>query len=127
MLRHIKFVNLAVTDQQRAMDFYTGVLGFSVQQDNAFGAGQRFVELGLAHATTTLVLTPHPEVARGTVPALYLVDDDVRGSAETYRARGAEIVAEPQSAPWDPHTVWCWLRDTEGNIVMIQNGPEEGS
>ena len=121
MLQHIKFVNLGVNDQQRALEFYTAVLGFELLQDEAFGAGQRFIELGLPNAVTTLVLTAQTEAPRRDVPALYLVDNDVHGAARTYRERGAEIVAEPQSAPWNPDTVWCWVRDTEGNIVMIQN------
>ena len=47
MIKGIKFVGVPVSDQQRALDFYTEKLGFRVITDQPFNDSQRWIELGI--------------------------------------------------------------------------------
>jgi catechol 2,3-dioxygenase-like lactoylglutathione lyase family enzyme len=56
MIKGIKFASIPVTDQDRALEFYTKKLGFRVLTDQPFDDHQRWIELGIAGADTSLVL-----------------------------------------------------------------------
>ncbi len=47
MIRGIKFVNVPVTNQDKAVKFYTEKLGFRVLTDQPFDEKQRWIELGI--------------------------------------------------------------------------------
>ena len=59
MITQIKFVGVPVSDQDRALAFYTDKLGFEVATDQAMGAGQRWIELRIANASTRLDRRAH--------------------------------------------------------------------
>lgn len=46
------------SDQDRAIDFYVGKLGFEKRLDVPFGQGERWVEVGPAGSATTIALPP---------------------------------------------------------------------
>jgi len=56
MIRGIKFVSIPVSDQDRALAFYTEKLGFRVVTDQPFDEKQRWLELGIPGAETCIVL-----------------------------------------------------------------------
>ena len=45
MIKQIKFVSIPVADQNRALDFYTEKLGFTIITDQPFDEKQRWIEL----------------------------------------------------------------------------------
>ena len=45
MIKQIKFVSIPVADQNRALDFYTEKLGFTIITDQPFDGKQRWIEL----------------------------------------------------------------------------------
>ena len=45
MIKQIKFVSIPVADQNRALDFYTDKLGFTIITDQPFDEKQRWIEL----------------------------------------------------------------------------------
>ena len=47
MIRGIKFVNVPVTNQDKAVKFYTEKLGFRVLTDQPYDEKQRWIELGI--------------------------------------------------------------------------------
>jgi catechol 2,3-dioxygenase-like lactoylglutathione lyase family enzyme len=49
-------VIVPVSDQDKALEFYTGTLGFEKRRDMPFGQGDRWVEVAPAGATTTIAL-----------------------------------------------------------------------
>ena len=51
-------VIVPVSDQDRALEFYVGTLGFEVRIDGAFGDGGRWLEVAPPGAATTLALVP---------------------------------------------------------------------
>ncbi len=56
MIKQIKFVSIPVADQNRALDFYTEKLGFTIITDQPFDEKQRWIELRVPKAETRVVL-----------------------------------------------------------------------
>ncbi len=52
----ITTVIVPVSDQDKALEFYTGTLGFEKVRDMPFGQGDRWVEVAPAGAATTIAL-----------------------------------------------------------------------
>ena len=65
MIKGIKFVNIPVADQSRALAFYTEKLGFTVATNQPMGpGGQRWIELKIPGADTRVSLfTPRARIA----------------------------------------------------------------
>ena len=86
MIKGIKFVNIPVVDQARALAFYTEKLGFTVATNQPMApGGQRWIELKIPGADTrvTLFTPPGHENRVGTFVPLSLWSDDVEGTYET--------------------------------------------
>jgi catechol 2,3-dioxygenase-like lactoylglutathione lyase family enzyme len=109
MTNGIGLVGIYVHDQDQALDFYVGKMGFQVHTDARNGSyrwltvkhpGQPTFELGLflpqeptldgATAKTMCEM-----VAKGAMPPLVLVVDDCRAAYDKLRAKGVEFIQEP--------------------------------
>ncbi len=55
---HVGTAIVPVADQDAALAFYTGTLGFEVRLDAEFAPGQRWLEVAPPGASTTLALVP---------------------------------------------------------------------
>jgi catechol 2,3-dioxygenase-like lactoylglutathione lyase family enzyme len=51
-------VIVPVTDQNRALEFYVGTLGFEVRVDGEFAPGQRWLEVAPRGGATSIALVP---------------------------------------------------------------------
>ena len=122
MLRHVKFANLPVSDQDRALAFWRDKLGLSVATDQAYGDGFRWIELALGDAETRLLLVRRPDDTPSDQPDLILICDDVDESYATLQAKGVTFTEAPTAAPWRPDERYALFRDSEGNLVMLGNG-----
>jgi predicted enzyme related to lactoylglutathione lyase len=119
MIKGIKFVNIPVKDQQRALSFYTELLGFHVATNQPMGpVGQCWIELRIPGAETRISLfTPLGHEDRvGTFVPLSLWADDVEATYETLRARGVEFLAPPKKEPWGTSVIF---RDSEQNQLHL--------
>ena len=61
-ITEIGTVIVPVSDQDKALDFYVGTLGFEVRINGAFGEGQRWLEVAPPGAATTIALVPGEEL-----------------------------------------------------------------
>ena len=68
MIRGIKIVSIPVTDQDRAMKFYTEKMGFKVATDQAFGPDRRWIELLIPGSDVNLALS-RPQATRAELAA----------------------------------------------------------
>lgn len=119
---HIQFAELPVFDQDRAKAFYTEHLHCSIAADVPMGAsGWRWIELKFPGAETALHFVRRGDETPSTDPVLVLVDADVVGTVEALKARGVEIVTEPQAAPYDPTRIVAEFRDSEGNRMVLSS------
>jgi catechol 2,3-dioxygenase-like lactoylglutathione lyase family enzyme len=106
MIKQIKFVSIPVADQNRALDFYTDKLGFTIITDQPFDEKQRWIELRVPKAETRVVLfTMEGDEKRvgSMMPA-------------TLKKRGVEFEGPPQKQPWGKYAMF---KDSEGNRFVI--------
>ena len=120
MIRGVKFVSVPVRDQDAALAFYTGKLGFRVKTDQPFGPGQRWIELSIPGADTGIVLfTPEGWESRvGEFQGVSLWCEDVFGTAATLKARGVMFVQEPKKEHWGTSAIFA---DGEGNQFVLSS------
>jgi catechol 2,3-dioxygenase-like lactoylglutathione lyase family enzyme len=124
-------VGIYVRDQDEALDFYVGKLGFAVHTDVRNGEyrwltvqcpGQD-VQLGLFAPQAPVldaatVQSAREFVAKGAMPPLVMLVDDCRASHAALSARGVEFNQEPADRYG---TVDAGFRDPSGNgWKMIQ-------
>ncbi|MEP6691585.1 MAG: VOC family protein [Gemmatimonadaceae bacterium] len=118
MIKALKFASLPVRDQDRAIDFYCGKLGFVVATDQKFNDTQRWIELRIPGAETRLVLfTPEGQADRiGTFAGLSFLADNVVKTYEELSAKGVEFTAPPKVAEWGTSVI---CKDPDGNSFVI--------
>lgn len=116
----IATVVVPVEDQERQIEFYTEKLGFEKRVDIPFGDKYRWVEVGPAGSVTTVALAPPPPGGstggRETGISLHATDIDAYHSE--LKAAGVDVDAEV-SRMGGPVPPLFWLRDPEGNTLMV--------
>ena len=116
-------VIVPVADQDKALDFYVGKLGFEARVDVPFGppgSGYRWIEVGLTDQDTTIALAPpregEPNGNRET--GISLQTDDIDGYYARLRDAGVDVDEQVQRMG-DPVPPMFWFRDPEGNTLMV--------
>src|SRR4051812_33270865 len=122
----ISFASVFVDDQDRALAFYTDVLGFAKKTDVPAG---RFRFLTVVSPEqpdgVELLLEPNDNPAARTfqaaireqgIPATSFAVEDVRAEHERLVARGVEFTAPPTEAAWGVSAVFD---DTCGNLIQL--------
>jgi catechol 2,3-dioxygenase-like lactoylglutathione lyase family enzyme len=109
MTQGVGVVGLYVRDQDEALDFYVGKLGFGVHTDVRNGdyrwltvqhPEQTSLQLGLFRPQPPAIDDATAQavneiVAKGAMPPLVLVVNDCRAAYDQMRARGVEFTQEP--------------------------------
>jgi len=118
MIKGIKFANIPVTDQDRALEFYTRKLGMRIITDSPFDGKQRWIELGFSRAETKLVLftAPGQEKLIGGFMNVTFMSDDVETTARVLKEKGVEFVQEPEKADWGVSAIF---KDPDGNQFVL--------
>ena len=126
----LKFMSVMVQDQEKALLFYTSVLGFEKMSDIPMGSFRWLTVTspdGVAGAE--LVLEPmgfpparayQKAMFEGGIPALALITDDVVSDFERLKERGVTFRGEPMAT--GPITSVIF-EDTCGNLInLVQPG-----
>ena len=118
MFKKIKFLGIPVANQDRALDFYTGKLGFSILTDQEFSEKQRWIELKVPGAETGVVLfTPDGQEDRiGSFVNTAFETDSVEKTYKELRERGVEFLSPPKKEEWGSFAL---MKDSEGNTICI--------
>jgi catechol 2,3-dioxygenase-like lactoylglutathione lyase family enzyme len=113
-------VVIPVADVDRAIEFYTDKLGFNKRVDIPFGDQYRWVEVGPGDAETTIALAPPPPggSAGNRETGIGLHADDIDAYHADLKAKGVDVDDEV-SRMGDPVPPLFWLRDPEGNSLMV--------
>ena len=119
MIKAIKFISIPVTDQDRALAFYTEKLGFRLATDQPFDGKQRWIELSIPGAQTGVVLfTMDGGVQPGNQLNLSFLSDDVEATYREYKTRGVEFLKEPKKESWGTSAIF---KDPDGNTFVISS------
>jgi len=116
-------VIVPVSDQERALKFYVGKLGFEKRMDAPFGDGRRWVEVAPPGAATTIALIPPPEGEQTEMVVSFTTRDADADHADL-RARGVEADAEVMRMG-DFVPPMFTFRDPDGNSFRMVERPTE--
>jgi predicted enzyme related to lactoylglutathione lyase len=113
-----------VSDQDRALDFYTNVLGFEKRVDAPTPDGSRFVSIGVQGQDFELVLWPgkpgEAEPVGGNIPAQYTIQtSDCRQAVEQLESRGVTFELGVLEFPWGYVAPFA---DPDGNRLQLREG-----
>ncbi|MEU9841890.1 VOC family protein [Actinomadura sp. NPDC048032] len=126
----IKLTSVFVDDQERALRFYTDVLGFEKKHDVPLGEDRWLTVVSPKDPDgTNLLLEPssHPAVkpfkealVADGIPFASFDVDDVKAEYDRLRALGVRFTQEPvEMGP----VVTAVLDDTCGNLIQIAHRP----
>ena len=122
----IKVTGVHVDDQEKALRFYTQVLGFAKKADFSNGPFRWLTvaptddpegtELQLALNDNPAARAYQQALFQQGQPAVMFFTDDVKGDYERIKARGAEFTMPPTAVTGSTITQ---LKDTCGNLIQI--------
>ena len=114
MITRASTVGIFVSDQDRALEFYTNTLGFEKRADEPMGPEARWIEVVPEGAETRLVLYTPPgfEDRIGTFSNVVFECDDIGATHEELSGRGVRFTEEPSEKPWGK---WAEFEDVDGN------------
>ena len=122
----IKLTSIYVDDQEKALRFYTEVLGFVKKADFSQGPFRWLTvaspedpdgtELQLALNNNPAATAYQQALFQQGQPAAMFYTDDVKGDYERIKARGAEFTMPPTDVT---ASTIAMLNDTCGNLVQL--------
>jgi predicted enzyme related to lactoylglutathione lyase len=122
----IKLTNVFVDDQEKALRFYTEVLGFVKKADFSQGSYRWLtvgspeepdgVQLQLALNDNPAAKTYQQAIFQQGQPAANFFTDDVKADYERIKARGADFTMPPTSVTG---ATIATLNDSCGNLIQL--------
>lgn len=115
-------VAVPVRDQDAALAFYTGPLGFEVRFDAELQPGFRWIDVAAPGATTSLALVrADPDgLPAGVDTGIRLVTPDARGAHAALTDAGADV---DELLLWESAPPMFSFRDPDGNTLYATENP----
>jgi predicted enzyme related to lactoylglutathione lyase len=122
----IKVISLYVDDQEKALHFYTDVMGFAKKTDVSNGPYRWLtvvspedangIELQLAPNNNPAAKAYQQAIFQQNQPAIMFFTDDVKNDYERIKTKGAEFTMPPTAVTG---STIAMLKDTCGNLVQL--------
>ena len=114
----LRTVGVPVTDQDRALAFYVGKLGFEKRLDAPVEQlGGRWIEVAPAGAATTIALVPtHEGVPTGIETGIRFTTPDAAAVHADLQSRGVDV---GELLRWPGVPAMFAVRDQDGNGLEI--------
>jgi len=124
MLENVVYTAVFVSDQDKALDFYTDVLGLEQRADNPTPGGPRFLAVGAKDQDFVLLLWPgtpgQAQPTQGRIPAAYTFETgDIRKEVEALTSRGVAFDTDVLEYPFAYVAVF---QDPDGNRLQLREG-----
>lgn len=124
---HMHSTTVIVTDQEEALRFYVGTLGWEKREDAQIGP-MRFLTVAPTGAATGVVLgqpdvlgrqAPYPSYGEGRESScgISLVTDDIAATYADLSAQDVHFVGPPETMPWGAKATW--FDDPFGNRFFL--------
>jgi predicted enzyme related to lactoylglutathione lyase len=129
VLEKVFYTSVLVSDQDKALDFYTNVVGLEKRVENPTPDGPRFLTVGVKGDDFQLVLWPgtpgQAEPAMGRPPASITIEsDDIQKTVEELKSRGVEFVSDV----FEFRGVYvAQFQDPDGNLLQVREGRQSRS
>lgn len=116
-------VIVPVADQDRVLAFYTEALGLELRVDAPFGDGNRWIEVVPSGADTSIAICPPGPATEpgGKDTGITLEVEGVDAFHAQCKERGVDVDAEVSRFGQGVPPMF-WLRDPEGNTLMVVEG-----
>jgi lactoylglutathione lyase len=112
----VRTVSIPVDDQDAALRFYVGTLGFTVARDNPTPDGGRWIELVPGRDQPVVTLEPAaPDVTRGAIGIRFSTDD----AEAAHAALVAAGVDTDDVLRWPGVPAMFAFRDPDGNAFSL--------
>jgi len=111
-------VILPVSDQEKALEFYTGTLGFEVVADMPFGDGNRWLEVAPSGSEARIALQPPPggvQAEKGQSCVCFSTND-LDADYASLKERGVDV-DELMGGEGDVPRMF-FFRDPDGNNLL---------
>jgi predicted enzyme related to lactoylglutathione lyase len=121
MLKQVVYVALFVSDQDKALDFYTNAIGLEKRGDYPTPDGPRFLTVGVKGQDFELVLWPGtPGRAKPGSAACTIEVEDCRKAFEALKSRGVKFEStDILEFPW---SYAARFQDPDGNLLQLREG-----
>ena len=119
-ITHVGTVIVPVSDQEQALDFYVGKLGFEKRLDGPLGDGARWIEVAPPGAATTIALVLTRDGEPADVEVSFTTKDAEADRAEL-RTRGVD--ADESVMRWEGVPPMFTFRDPDGNRFRTVERP----
>ncbi len=119
MIKALDLAIVTVSDQDAAIAFWTGKLGFDKRSDTPYGDGQRWVEVAPPGGEARLALTPPmgPDQHPGEDTGISFSTDDLEADHASLRDQGIDIEDVMRMDP--PVPPMAFFRDPDGNRYLL--------
>jgi catechol 2,3-dioxygenase-like lactoylglutathione lyase family enzyme len=122
---HLATVALLVDDYDRAIDWFTRVLGFALFEDTPLGDGKRWVRVGPSGPAAAILLaraaTPEQRAAIGKQGGgrvmFFLESDDFARDLAGMLARGVTLLEEPRHESYGSVAVFGDLYGNKWDLI----------
>ena len=112
-------VMVPVTDQDRALEFYTEKLGFELRDDTTYGEGNRWLEVAPPGADTVVALVPPREGDPVGIELPFGFNStNVEADHADLKEKGVDVDEEILRMG-DPVPPMFMFRDPDGNTLMV--------
>jgi catechol 2,3-dioxygenase-like lactoylglutathione lyase family enzyme len=134
MFKNLMYVTVYVSDQDRALAFYTEALGLEKRVDHS-GPEGRFLTVAPGEESVEILLWPgspgqgpavdgaQPGIVAGPI---FLESDDLYKEFEGLRSRGVTFVEPAEPTPY-PYGVRLTALDPDGNRIELRQRPRRPS
>jgi catechol 2,3-dioxygenase-like lactoylglutathione lyase family enzyme len=120
-ISQIGVVMVPVSDQDRAIEFYTEKLGFELRGDTPYGDGERWVEVAPPGAATRIALVlPQQGQSVGGPSNIGLSTEDVEADHAQLKEQGVDV--DDVMRMGDPVPPMFFFRDQDGNTIFVAEG-----
>ena len=124
MLEKVFYTSVLVSDQDKALDFYTNVLGLEKRVENPHArrapVPDRRRQRGRLPARPLARTPGQAEPAMGRPPASITIEtDDCRKTVDELKSRGVEFVSDVLEFPWG---YVAQFQDPDGNRLQVREG-----
>lgn len=126
----IQYVIIKVDDQDKALEFYTSVLGFEKKEDNQTDS-MRWLTVSSPEGIEGIELVLEPNfppsdkvqsiLYEAGFPAAVFTTNDIKAEYERLEKKGVKFRAEPETLP---NKAFAPFEDTCGNIIMLVEATE---
>ena len=123
MISHIHSTTVVVSNQDKALDFYLGVLGWEKTDDSPMGPNMRWITVRPKGAATNIALavpawfTEKPSLEMGINTGISFSTPDLKSTHAELAKRGVKFKGAPEMMPWGK--LGAWFVDPDKNEFFI--------